>query len=271
MGERLQKFLAQAGLGSRRQIETWIREGRITVDGIVATLGKQVSGDETIQIDGKHLQARSSGLRRRVIAYYKRAGEIVTRHDGEGRPTVFEHLPTLRAGRWIAVGRLDLNTQGLLLLTTDGELASRLMHPSARIEREYAVRVLGHVDSKLRKQLTEGILLEDGLARFDEVVDGGGVGANHWFHVVLREGRNREVRRLWESHEGLVSRLIRVRYGPISLSRELRPGRWEELDKAQVDSLLRAVGMVPEHRVSRSTTPRKQRPPQRPEQRRLKP
>lgn len=246
MSERLQKFLAQTGLGSRRQIEAWIREGRITVNGVVARLGTQVNGTEAIQIDGKPLQVPTGEPKRRVLAYYKPVGEVTSRSDPEERPTVFERLPPLRHGRWIAVGRLDLNTQGLLLLTTDGELANRLMHPSSQLEREYAVRVLGEVSPALVKRLQEGVLLEDGMARFHAIVEGGGGGANRWYHVILREGRNREVRRLWESQGVTVSRLLRVRYGPIALPRSLRPGHWEELDEAQIKLLLEAVNWMPE-------------------------
>ena len=255
MPERLQKFLAQTGLGSRRQIEGWIREGRVTVNGRVAKLGDQVSGSEAIQIDGKPVRPRAGAGRRRVLAYYKPVGEIVSRHDPEGRQTAFERLPSLRDGRWIAVGRLDLNTQGLLLLTTDGELANRLMHPAAEIEREYAVRVLGEVNPDILKRLKEGVLLEDGTAHFDAILDAGGSGANRWYHVILREGRHREVRRLWESQGVTVSRLLRVRYGPISLRRGLRPGHWDELDEEQIGALLKAVGMVAESPLAQPTIP----------------
>ena len=246
MAERLQKFLARMGLGSRRQIEDWIRQGRITVNGAVVQLGDQVNGAEKIQIDGKPIQVRPFGQRRRVLAYYKPVGEMTSRRDPEGRPTVFEHLPPLRDSRWVAVGRLDLNTQGLLLLTNDGELANRLMHPSSQIEREYAVRVLGEVPPEMLKRLREGVTLEDGVARFDEIREAGGEGANHWYHVILREGRHREVRRLWESQNVTVSRLTRVRYGPVTLRRGLHPGHWDELDEAQIAELLRAVGYAPE-------------------------
>jgi len=245
MAERLQKFLARMGLGSRRQIEDWIRQGRITVNGVPAQLGGLVNGAERIQIDDKPVQVRAFGQRRRVLAYYKPVGEVTSRSDPEGRPTVFERLPSLRDGRWIAVGRLDLNTQGLLLLTTDGELANRLMHPSSQIEREYAVRVLGEVPPEMLKRLREGVTLEDGVARFDEIREAGGEGANHWYHVILREGRHREVRRLWESQGVTVSRLTRVRYGPVTLRRGLHPGHWDELDEAQIAELLQAVGYAP--------------------------
>ncbi len=257
MAERLQKFLARMGLGSRRQIEDWIRQGRITVNGAVVQLGSQVNGAEKIQIDGQPIQVRPFGQRRRVLAYYKPVGEMSSRRDPEGRPTIFERLPLVRDSRWIAVGRLDLNTQGLLLLTSDGELANRLMHPSSQIEREYAVRVLGEVPPEMLKRLREGVTLEDGVARFDEIREAGGEGVNHWYHVILREGRHREVRRLWESQGVTVSRLTRVRFGPVTLRRGLYPGHWDELDEAQIAELLRAVGCAPQPQ----SKPEPRRPP----------
>jgi len=246
MSERLQKFLARVGQGSRRQIEDWVRQGRITINGVPAQLGVLVNGAERIEIDGKPVQVRAFGQKRRVLAYYKPVGEVTSRNDPEGRPTIFERLPILRDSRWIAVGRLDLNTQGLLLLTNDGELANRLMHPSSQIEREYAVRILGEVPPATLRQLQEGVPLEDGIARFDSIREAGGEGANHWYHVILREGRHREVRRLWESQGVAVSRLVRVRYGSVSLRRGLRPGHWDELNEAQIDELRKAVGIAPE-------------------------
>lgn len=246
MSERLQKFLARVGQGSRRQIEDWIRQGRITINGVPAQLGVQVNGAERIEMDGKRIQVRAFGQKRRVLAYYKPVGEVTSRSDPEGRPTIFEKLPILRDSRWIAVGRLDLNTQGLLLLTNDGELAHRLMHPSSQIEREYAVRILGDIPPATLQQLREGVQLEDGVARFDDLREAGGEGANHWYHVILREGRHREVRRLWESQGVAVSRLVRVRYGSVSLRRGLHPGHWDELNEAQIDELRKAVGITPE-------------------------
>lgn len=262
MSERLQKFLARVGQGSRRQIEDWVRQGRITINGVPAQLGVLVNGAERIEIDGKPVQVRAFGQKRRVLAYYKPVGEVTSRNDPEGRPTIFERLPILRDSRWIAVGRLDLNTQGLLLLTNDGELANRLMHPSSQIEREYAVRILGDIPPATLRQLQEGMPLEDGIARFDSIREAGGEGANHWYHVILREGRHREVRRLWESQGVAVSRLVRVRYGSVSLRRGLRPGHWDELNEAQIDELRKAVGIAPEPQPEPAPRPdsRKKKP-----------
>lgn len=262
MGERLQKVLAQTGLGSRRQIENWIRAERITVDGKIAQLGLTIEGSEAVKLDGRPLQLLH--VRRRVLAYYKPLGEITGRNDPQRRPTVFDRLPSLKQGRWIAVGRLDINTQGLMLLTTDGELANRLMHPSTGIEREYAVRVLGEVDRQLLKNLCAGVTLEDGVARFESLIDAGGTGVNHWYHVILREGRNREVRRLWESQGLTVSRLLRVRYGPVQLRRGLKPGKWDELDQQQMEQLLKSAGMAVEkpptvREPAKKTAPRRRR------------
>jgi 23S rRNA pseudouridine2605 synthase len=243
-GVRLQKVLADAGLGSRREIEGWISEGRIQVNGQVAKLGDRVSPQDRIRIDGKEIDRRRvQGVQLRVIAYNKPEGEVVTRSDPDGRPTVFRRLPRLTSGRWIAVGRLDINTSGLLLLTNQGELANRLMHPSREVEREYAVRILGEMPPETLQRLTEGIDLEDGPARFDRVADAGGSGANHWFQVVLREGRNREVRRLWEAAGCRVSRLIRIRYGNVSLGPRLFAGHWRELTEEEISGLLALAGM----------------------------
>lgn len=245
MTEKLQKVLARAGFGSRREIETWISEGRISVNGKLAQLGDRVSDTDVIRVDG-HVVSKTRiehSQQCRVLLYHKPVGEVTSRSDPEGRPTVFDNLPGLRNGRWIAVGRLDINTSGLLLFTNDGELANRLMHPSYTIEREYAVRVLGEVAPETLQQLREGVELEDGPARFTYIADGGGEGANRWFHVSLDEGRNREVRRLWESQGITVSRLIRVRFGPITLPRRIRPGRWEELKGDELSRLRQSVGL----------------------------
>lgn len=230
--EKLQKILARYGLGSRRLMETWIQEGRVKVNGKNATLGDRVGTGAKIQVDGKILNR--GPLRRvgssRVLIYYKPEGEVCTRNDPEGRPTVFERLPPLSQSRWVAVGRLDVNTSGLLLFTNDGDIANRLMHPSHEIEREYAVRVIGTLTPEHLAQLEKGMALEDGWAKFQQVQLAGGKGVNHWYHVVIKEGRNREVRRMFEALNYGVSRLIRVRYGDIALPRHLKRGQWELLE-----------------------------------------
>jgi 23S rRNA pseudouridine2605 synthase len=211
-----------------------------------------------IRVDGNIVpREKITGGKRRVLMYHKPVGEVTTRSDPEGRPTVFDHLPSLRNGRWVAVGRLDINTAGLLLFTSDGELAHRLMHPSRQVEREYAVRVMGEVPPEMIKRLQEGVELEDGKAHFDSIVDAGGEGANHWYHVTLLEGRNREVRRLWESQGVLVSRLIRVRYGPVTLPRWLRDGKFEDVPEHQLQALLELVEMAAP--IEQKVAPRKAR------------
>ncbi|MHB8741604.1 MAG: 23S rRNA pseudouridine(2605) synthase RluB [Sulfuricaulis sp.] len=243
IGEKLQKVLARAGLGSRRQIERWIEEGRITVNGEPANLGARITPDQAIRVDGRHVPMHVSQAKPRLLIYHKPEGEVCTRSDPQGRTTVFDKLPSLRGARWIVVGRLDYNTSGLLLFTTDGELANRLMHPSHEIDREYAVRVLGKVNDAMLARLKEGVMLEDGPAHFDSILDAGGVGANHWYHVVLKEGRNREVRRLWEAVGIKVSRLIRVRFGPVQLPPHFHAGRSLEMDEAATEALYDFVGM----------------------------
>ena len=245
-GERLQKVLAAAGLGSRREIEGWISAGRVTVNGKPAKLGDRVEPEDRVSVDGRPVKGleRSADTRRRVILYHKPEGELTTRKDPEGRPTVFEALPRLRGSRWVSVGRLDTNTSGLLLFTNDGALANKLMHPSAQVEREYAVRVLGQVTEEMLAALKKGVRLEDGMASFDEIEVAGGEGANRWYHVTLREGRNREVRRLWEAVGLTVSRLIRIRYGSISLPRELPRGAWRDATEEEMSTLADSVGMV---------------------------
>lgn len=243
-GEKLQKVLARAGLGSRREMEVWIQEGKIKVNRKVATLGDRVGEDDEIQVNGRRLTEKRRALRLpRVLCYHKPNGEVCTRHDPEGRTTVFSKLPRLNGARWISIGRLDVNTSGLLLFTTEGELANRLMHPSYEQERTYAVRVLGTVSEQMLQRLLTGVELEDGTARFERIEDAGGEGANHWYHVTLREGRNREVRRLWETQGVQVSRLIRISFGPISLSPALRMGQHEFLPTTEVKKLMRSVGM----------------------------
>ncbi|WP_075181895.1 23S rRNA pseudouridine(2605) synthase RluB [Pantoea sp. 1.19] len=249
MSEKLQKVLARAGHGSRREIETMIAAGRVSVDGKLATLGDRIESNKTlkIRIDG-HLVSVTESITEvcRVLAYYKPEGELCTRNDPEGRPTVFDRLPKLRGARWIAVGRLDVNTCGLLLFTTDGELANRLMHPSREVEREYAVRVFGQVDEDKMRQLAKGVQLEDGPAAFKTIKFTGGEGINQWYNVTLTEGRNREVRRLWEAVGVQVSRLIRVRYGDIQLPKGLPRGGWTELTLEPTNYLRELVGLAPE-------------------------
>jgi 23S rRNA pseudouridine2605 synthase len=243
--ERLQKILARGGLGSRREIEVWIKMGRIHVNGALAQLGDKVSIGDRITIDGRQISPRRLQLppSPQVILYHKPAGEVCSRKDPEGRPTVFQSLPRPQQGRWISIGRLDINTSGLLLFTTEGELANRLMHPSTQIGREYAVRVLGTVAEAALERLQRGVQLEDGLARFEQILDAGGEGVNHWYHVKLREGRKREVRRLWESQGVQVSRLMRIRFGPVNLPPGLRAGRWRFLEPSEFKALLEMAGV----------------------------
>jgi len=242
MAERLQKVLARAGFGSRRQIETWIREGKITVNGKLAELGVSVSESDLVKIEGRSVSISADpASTARTLVYHKPAGELTTRKDEAGRPTVFDNLPRIRKGRWITVGRLDFNTSGLLLVTTDGELAHRLMHPSWQVEREYAVRILGKVEEEVLQRLLDGVELDDGVAAFASIRDAGGTGANHWYHVIVKEGKNREVRRLWESQGLQVSRLIRIRYGPVSLPRDIRAGRFQDLQQEEIKALYAMV------------------------------
>lgn len=243
-GDKLHKLLAQAGCGSRREMERVIAAGRVSVNGKAATLGDRATVRDVIKLDGKPVKLGAApGSESIVLIYNKPEGEICSRSDPEGRRTVYESLPKLAAGRWISVGRLDYNTSGLLLFTTDGVLANKLMHPSSVIEREYLCRVLGHVDEPLIKRMTEGVMLDDGIARFSDVVEGGGEGANRWFYVVVMEGRNREVRRLWESQDVQVSRLKRVRYGKVFLPSKLRQGQWSEMPVKEVDALYKSLDL----------------------------
>lgn len=244
MDEKLQKVLARAGIGSRREMERWIEQGRIKVNDQVATLGERVSEKDMLKVDNKIINQKRTQVQQRVIVYHKPVGEVCTRDDPEGRKTIFSNLPKLRTGRWISVGRLDLNTSGLLLLTTDGELANKLMHPSSEIEREYAVRVLGEVTPEIIKELITNVPLEDGDAHFSDVKATGGEGANHWYNVILKEGRNREVRRLWEYFGFAVSRLMRVRYGDVTLERSVRPAKSEDLTDEQMTQLYKSVGLT---------------------------
>jgi 23S rRNA pseudouridine2605 synthase len=263
--ERIQKVLAEAGVASRRAVEALIRAGRITVNGERATIGQKVAFGDRVSVDGKGVALPRGEEPVRVLAYKKRTGEVVTRDDPEGRRTVFRKLPELESGRWIAIGRLDINTSGLLLFTNSGELARRLMHPSFEIEREYAVRVLGEVDDAMLQRLQDGVRLDDGPGRFEKVWRTDGPGddeekgdsplfpggkrgqspANRWFQVVVKQGRNRLVRRMWESQRCQVSRLIRVRYGPVELGRGIRSAGWRELEPHEIRALKGAVGLEP--------------------------
>lgn len=244
--EKLQKALARMGLGSRRQMEEVIKAGRVSINTNAASIGDRVAQGDEIRVDGRLIKYKSENeKRRRIIAYYKPEGEICSANDPEGRPTVYDRLPKLTHDRWVMVGRLDINSTGLLLFTNDGELAHRLMHPSNEIEREYAVRVLGEVTPQIASQLTAGVELEDGLAKFDDIQEAGGSGVNKWYNVKLKEGRNREVRRLFESQGLKVSRLLRTKYGSFSLPKELRTGRFLELDKRDIHDLTDLVNLRP--------------------------
>lgn len=247
MAERIQKVLARAGYGSRRQVEAWIKEGRVSCNGDTASLGDQISEGDRLRLDNKPLSPKRLWQQpQQVILYNKPMGEVCTRRDPEGRRTIFQSLPKPEQGRWVSVGRLDLNTSGLIILTTDGELANRLMHPANEMDREYAVRILGDVSKEMMQTLRDGVMLEDGEARFNDIQEAGGEGANKWFHVVIQEGRNREVRRLWESQGVQVSRLMRVRYGPIIMPQNLRIGHWTKLEGGDLDYLYEQAGMKPE-------------------------
>ena len=241
-GQKLQKVLANLGLGSRRKMERWIEEGRVSVDGSVATLGDRIRSGQSLRLDGKPLEVEAAA-QVRVLLYHKPVREVCSRDDPEGRKTVFERLPKLKSGRWISVGRLDFNTSGVLLFTTDGALANALMHPPNQIEREYLVRVMGRVDDPMLERLKDGVELDDGPARFSDIQEGGGDGINRFFYVVLMEGRNREVRRLWESQGTTVSRLKRVRYGEVFLPSKLKKGQWLELPQRDVDVIYEMAGL----------------------------
>lgn len=231
MSEKLQKFLANEGIASRRTIEKWIQEGRITINGELAKLGCRVDALDKICVDGQAVKRTlPKHVKQRVLLYHKPIGEICTRSDEEGRPTVFDHLPPLQTGRWILIGRLDINTCGLLLFTNDGEFANQMMHPSSEIERQYAVRVLGEVSESAIDALKKGVKLDDGFAKFDKIEKmKKQEGANQWYRVSLHEGRHREVRRLFEAQGVKVNRLIRVSFGHYQLPRDLKPGQWIEL------------------------------------------
>ena len=242
--EKLQKVLARSGMGSRREMERLIDSGEVAINGSKAKLGDRVSIADQVSVHGRIVKLTAEeDIPRRVIMYSKPEGELCTRSDPQGRRTVFDRLPKLKGERWISIGRLDINTSGLLLFTTDGELANRLMHPSQQIEREYAVRVMGDVKPEHIKAMVDGVMLEDGMAQFTDVQEFGGEGINTWFHVVIMEGRNREVRRLWESQGLTVSRLKRVRYGSIFLDKRARAGEWIELTQQEIDQLSEMAGL----------------------------
>jgi 23S rRNA pseudouridine2605 synthase len=260
--QKLQKALAQSGLGSRRDMEQWMLAGRITVNGAPATIGMRVGPNDAIQVDGQPLRRSQNDTPPRVILYYKPEGEIVSHDDPGKRPRVYDRLPQPRGAKWLPIGRLDFNTSGLLILTTSGDLANRMMHPRYELEREYAVRVLGRLNPEQQAKLLSGIQLDDGLARCEAVQDRGGEGANHWYHVVIREGRNREVRRLFEALGLRVSRLMRVRFGAVSLPRGLKRGQFVELEPREVRQLLGSLGLeAPPPTAARGARPGHRRRP----------
>ncbi|MGZ8162606.1 MAG: 23S rRNA pseudouridine(2605) synthase RluB [Methylobacter sp.] len=247
LGERIQKVLARGGVGSRREIEHWINEGRLKLNGAVVTLGARLKAGDHLQINGRVVHwEKYAEQPTRVLLYHKPVGEVVTRRDPEGRPVVFTQMPKLATGRWITVGRLDINTSGLLLATNNGELANRLMHPSTQVEREYAVRILGEVSDATMEKLKQGVELEDGKAKFNDIKFSAGEGANKWYYVTVSEGRNRLVRRLWESQEVTVSRLMRVRYGPVVLPERLKAHSFYELTDKELELLMEFAGMEKE-------------------------
>jgi 23S rRNA pseudouridine2605 synthase len=242
--QKIHKVLAAAGLGSRREMEEIIRAGKVKVNGAMAQVGMRVQPGDVIRVGKRQVTVRDSERLPRIILYHKPEGEIVSHDDPQGRPSVFEKLPAMRRGKWLAVGRLDYNTSGLLIFTTSGELSNRLMHPRYEVEREYAVRIIGKPSDEQFKQLKKGVRLEDGMARFDVIEERGGRGLNNWYRVVLREGRNRIVRRMFDAIGFRVSRLMRVRFGIVSLPFGLRRGAWREADEAQTAAILRWSNVV---------------------------
>lgn len=242
---RLQKIMAAAGLGSRRMLEKQIKTGKVLINKQAASIGQSVSTGDQISFEGKEWTVVDLASQHRSLVYNKPTGEVTTRSDPQGRPTVFDRLPAIQGARWIAVGRLDINTSGLLLMTTDGELAHAMMHPSNQVDREYACRIFGDIDADKLANLKKGVMLEDGIARFSDIQSAGGDENNHWFHVTLLEGRNREVRRLWASQDVIVSRLKRVRYGAVFLPKRLNMGDWSELSATDHKTLREDVGLGP--------------------------
>ena len=238
---KLQKLLAQKGLGSRREMEALIASGEVSVNGKTAVVGDRVGAQDLVRIGKRVIRLNLEECLPKVLLYHKPEGEIVSRDDPEGRPSVFDKLPHLRSSKWIAIGRLDFNTSGLLIFTTDGTLANRLMHPSFEVEREYAVRVLGELTPEQKTQLTTGVTLADGQAAFSYLAEQGGEGINHWYRVILKEGKNREVRRMFEAIGLTVSRLMRVRFGPINLPPRIKRGQWLELDEKEIRRLLSLI------------------------------
>ncbi|MBP6057241.1 MAG: pseudouridine synthase [Nitrosomonas sp.] len=238
---KLQKLLAQKGLGSRREMEALIAAGEVSVNGKIAVVGDRVGAEDVVRIGKRVIRLNLEESLPKVLLYHKPEGEIVSRHDPEGRPSVFDKLPHLRSSKWIAIGRLDFNTSGLLVFTTDGVLANRLMHPRFEVEREYAVRILGELTSEQMTQLTTGVELADGPAAFSYLTEQGGEGINHWYRVILKEGKNREVRRMFEAIGLTVSRLMRVRFGPINLPPRIKRGQWLELEEKEIRRLLSLV------------------------------
>ncbi|SDQ48025.1 ribosomal large subunit pseudouridine synthase B [Paraburkholderia fungorum] len=259
---KLHKVLAEAGMGSRRDMEELIVAGRVSVNGEPAHIGQRIMPTDQVRINGKPVKRKLANKPPRVLLYHKPTGEIVSHADPEGRPSVFDKLPPMKTAKWLAVGRLDFNTEGLLMLTTSGDLANRFMHPRYSVEREYAVRVVGELAEGMRQKLLHGVELEDGPANFLRIRDGGGEGTNHWYHVALAEGRNREVRRMFEAAGLMVSRLIRTRHGAISLPKGLKRGRYEELEDNQVRALMASVGLKAptEERGSRNSAPERKQP-----------
>lgn len=245
MEERIQKLLARMGLGSRREIESWIAAGRIKLNGKVAKLGDKASSRDKLILDGRPIVFKQERIKTRVVIYNKPEGIICTRNDPEGRPTVFEQVPLLKSKKWVAVGRLDINSSGLMLFTDDGELANRLMHPKYEIERVYAVRVYGQLTEEHIKKLKQGVQLEDGKAAFNKITHQGGTAANHWYHVSISEGRQREVRRLIESQGLTVSRLLRIQYGTVQLPPRLKTGQYLELKFDDIKALKKSVSNPP--------------------------
>jgi len=259
--EKLQKALATAGLGSRRDMEQLIAEGRVSVNGMPAKVGDRVKSSDLVKVNGRLVRLAWKHQAPRVLIYHKPEGEIVSRDDPEGRPSVFEHLPAIRGGRWITVGRLDFNTEGLLIFTSNGDLANRLSHPRYEVEREYAVRLLGALTGEQMNLLLNGVELDDGVAKVESIVPAGGEGVNQWYRLVIKEGRNREVRRIMEHLGLIVSRLIRVRFGPLAMPSRLKRGQQEELPESEVQELMKWCGLLQVNERGNERENHAERPP----------